>query len=77
MDKPSLSVDELLRLAEGLKAKGVNHFKWDGNIVEWSMGPISRQGKRKSVVPEKPEPKNAVDLALDLNGRGQADDEDV
>lgn len=68
-----ISVDDLLRLVDGLKAKGVNSFKWGD--IEFSGGPARVQSKRK-IVPPAPEPKNAVDLALDLNGRSTDSDED-
>ena len=67
-----LSVDDLLRLVDGLKAKGINQFRGAG--IEFTAGPVRAQPRRKIVPPPEPV-KNAVDLALDMNGRSSEDEE--
>lgn len=77
MDKGEtpISVEDLLRLVDGLKAKGIHSFRWGD--IEFAGGPVRAQAKKRTfVTPAPPEPKNAVDLALELNGRKTDSDDE-
>ena len=69
-----LSVEDVIKLLDAAKERGIGTFEGMG-IKFTSNGAIRAQTKKQKIVPPQPEPKNAVDLALELNGR-KSDDED-
>ncbi len=71
---PELTVDDVIRLTEALKVAGVPQFEGLGIKMTLVNAPKPR-GKGQKVTPDAPEPKNAVDLALDNVGRAVEDDE--
>ncbi len=75
MDKGEnpLSVEDIIKLFDAAKDRGIGVFEGAG-IKFTSTGVVRSQAKRQKIVPPKPEPKNAVDLALDLNGRTDEDE---
>jgi hypothetical protein len=64
------SVDDILRLVDGLRDRGVTRFQGSGMTVEIGRTPKPRRTK---VTPDVT-PANAVDLALSLNEKKNVDD---
>ncbi len=63
----SYSVDDILRLVDGLKEKGVSSFRGCGLELDLGNAP-----KKKDPIASKRKPrKNAVDLALEMNERDE------
>lgn len=69
-----LSVDEMIRLVDGLKERGVLAFRGAGLDIQLGNAPKKRDVKAKKIVPDKEPRKNAVDLALDLSGKAGEDE---
>jgi len=61
----SYSVDDILRLTDGLRERGVSAFRGCG--LEINLGPAPK--KRDIMAGKRPKVRNAVDLALELSGK--------
>ncbi len=68
-----LSVDDVLKLLDGLKEKGISSFKGLGMEIE--SGIPRKKDKAKKLTPEVPV-KHAADIALENNSRRTEDEED-